>query len=159
MLLRDSLASIGEQLKSTIMRRTRERLFTAPSTSRGLSSGLLIFEGEDLDYLSRTRQLQKTLKEQFDQQIREKRSSMQTKREVEQQSHVEYMRMNSLFGQREEQYKLRYRQKLEDLKTANLHLAREKQAKLSRDRQEQIEAETRLFSELARRRTNSRKGL
>lgn len=119
---------------------------------------MLIFEGEDLEYQSRTRQLQKTLKAQFDQQIKEKQSSMLSSRQQESRLHQEYMHMNSIFGQREEQYRAMYRRKLEDMQFTNMRLAREKKERLDQEKRTQLEAENQLHSELSRRRTTSRKG-
>ena len=135
------------------MRRTRERLFTAQSATRGLSSGLVIFEGEDLEIKTRTKFIQHTHKERFDQQIREKRQMQRSSKEQDLKMHDEYMRLNSLFGQMEQNYHRNYRNRLEDVKNANLAMAREKQEAQRREKQREIEEDRKLFTELSRRRS------
>lgn len=139
------------------MRRTRERLFTAQATTRGLSSGLLIFEGEDLDIMHRTKYLQKTHKQQFDQQVREKKQMQITKKEEESKKHQEYMQLNTLFGQMEQDYRRKYRTKLEDIQSANQSLAKAKREQQRRERQAQIEEDNKMLEELNRRRSMSLK--
>lgn len=135
------------------MRRTRERLFTAQTASRGLSSGLVIFEGEDLEIKTRTKFIQKTHRERFDQQIREKRQVQRSGKELDLKLHDEYMRLNSLFGQMELNYQRNYRNRLQDVKNANLAMAKEKQEAQRREKQREIEEDQKLFTELSRRRS------
>lgn len=71
--------------------------------------------------------------------------------------HDEYMRLNSLFSQMEHDYQRSYRQRLADVKNANLSMAREKQEARRRAKQQEIEEEKKLFSELSRRRSVSLK--
>jgi len=135
------------------MRRTRERLFTAQAASRGLSSGLVIFEGEDLEIKTRTKFIQQTHKERFDQQIREKRQVQRSSKELDLKLHDEYMRLNSLFGQMELSHQRNHRNRLEDVKNANLAMAREKLEAQRREKQREIDEDRKLFTELSRRRS------
>ncbi len=140
-------------LVNSNMRRTRDRLFTAQPATRGLSSGLVIFEGEDLEIKTRTKFIQQTHKERFDQQIREKRVMQRSSKEQELKLHDEYMRLNSLFGQMEQNYKRKYRNQLEDVKNANLAMAREKLEAQRREKQREMDEDRKLFTELSRRRS------
>lgn len=143
----------GSLLVNSNMRRTRDRLFTAQPATRGLSSGLVIFEGEDLEIKTRTKFIQQTHKERFDQQIREKRMMQRSSKEQELKLHDEYMRLNSLFGQMEQNYQRKYRNQLEDVKNANLAMAREKLEAQRREKQREVDEDRKLFTELSRRRS------
>lgn len=149
------------------MRRTRERFFTTPITSRGpvdlpalpYPSGLLVFHGEDPDFTSRTKYMQRTHKALFDKQVKAKRCEMLAAREKEVGRERDYVRASSTMGAREEDHRKQYRLKLEGIKTANLALAREKSERMVRERREEIEEERRLMQQLTSRRTRSKGSL
>lgn len=149
------------------MRRTRERFFTAPNTARGpvdlpalpYPSGLLVFQGEDLDFTSRTKFIQRTHRNLFDKQVKAKRSEMLAARATEVRRDRDYVRASSQIGVREEDYRKQHRGKLEAMKAANLALAREKSERMMKERMEEIEEERRLMQQLTSRRTKSKGSL
>ena len=106
-----------------------------------------------MEIKTRTKFIQQTHKERFDQQIREKRSMQRSSKEQELKLHDEYMRLNSLFGQMEQNYQRKYRNQLEDVKNANLAMAREKQEAQRREKQREMDEDRKLFTELSRRRS------
>jgi len=149
------------------MRRTRERFFTTSNTSRGpvdlpalpYPSGLLVFYGEDPDFTSRTKYMQKTHRALFDKQVKAKRCEMLAAREKEVGRERDFVRASSRIGAREEENRRQYRLKLEGVKTVNLALARERSERMVRERREEMEEERRLMQQLTSRRTRSKGSL
>lgn len=149
------------------MRRTRERFFTASLTSREkvgfpalqFPSSLLVFQGEDLEYTERNRYMQKTHRELFDKQVKEKRSQMKEVWMRENHRQVALVRANTVVDALENDSRRQYRLKLQAIKAANLAQARAKTEQMTKERREEMAAERQLMRQLSSRRSQSRGSL